>query len=152
MAEIIYVKNYDEVKDIARNKGLDPSSFIYAQDRFRLYGLDLSIFDKIVFVLDTEEMRQEVLIRTLDTKKPKTISFSDFKKQKEEKLNQPDPDQVCLSEKLEKFFHYTLSYQFDDSDWVTSIWARNDEEALRKVEAMKKTLTFEGQILSEQEY
>lgn len=49
------------------------------------------------------------------------------------------------------FFKYALTFDYDDACWGLELWAKDDRDANRKLEALKKTVRLEGKILGEQD-
>lgn len=47
------------------------------------------------------------------------------------------------------FFKYTLTFEYDDVEWVLELWAKNDKDANRKLEALKRTARVEAKIIEE---
>ena len=46
---------------------------------------------------------------------------------------------------------YSFTYRFDDSEWVTYLYANSEEEAKRKFWALKENGQYSGQIVYEVE-
>lgn len=65
------------------------------------------------------------------------------------KRAEPDPEFVRKDEYGRKLYKFTLSYAMDDKRYCTSIWAYDEEEAMKRVEAMRVSLTYDGQIFAE---
>jgi hypothetical protein len=59
---------------------------------------------------------------------------------------QPDPEFVRKDEYGRPLYCFTLSYQMDGSTYATEVWAYNIDEAKKRVQAMRETLTYEGQL------
>lgn len=49
------------------------------------------------------------------------------------------------------FFKYALTFDYDDEPWGLELWAKDDSDANRKLEALKKTVRIESKILEEED-
>lgn len=49
------------------------------------------------------------------------------------------------------FFKYALTFDYDGKSWGLELWAKDDKDADRKLEAIKKTVRIEGKILGEED-
>jgi len=61
---------------------------------------------------------------------------------------QPDPEFVRKDEYGRPLYCFTLSYQMDGSTYATEVWAYDQAEAEKRVQAMRESLTYEGQLFS----
>ena len=62
------------------------------------------------------------------------------------KREQPDPQFVRKDEYGRPLYCFLLSYDFDGGRWSTEVWAYSAEEAAARVEAMRKSLKYDGQL------
>lgn len=63
--------------------------------------------------------------------------------------NQPDDDQVFFDDDGQTWFHYTCSYQVGDKEFCLDLWALSYDDALCHIDAIKKTIKFDGQLYAE---
>ena len=60
----------------------------------------------------------------------------------------PDADCMVKDGYGRPLYTFLLSYQMDDRNYGAEIEAYSEQEALRKVEAMKQSLIYNGQLYS----
>lgn len=59
---------------------------------------------------------------------------------------QPDPEFVRRDEYGKPLYCFLLSYEMDGSRYSTEIWAYEESEAQKRVQAMRESLTYDGQL------
>jgi hypothetical protein len=59
---------------------------------------------------------------------------------------QPDAEFVRQDEYGRPLYCFLLSYEMDGSRYSTEVWAYDEAEAKRRVEAMRASLTYDGQL------
>lgn len=55
---------------------------------------------------------------------------------------------TSVSTSGETYYRFTVEYDYDGSLWETDIYALNHEDAQRKVEALKETARYAGQVMA----
>lgn len=68
----------------------------------------------------------------------KIINFSDYKK-----------EDIDSQYKLDDMFKYCLSYKMNEKIYSLDIWAYSITDAEERVEAIRNSLKYEGQLLKE---
>jgi hypothetical protein len=58
----------------------------------------------------------------------------------------PDPEFVRKDDFGRPMYCYALDYAMDDASWGAQIWAYSMEDAERRVEAMRSSLSLLGQM------
>jgi hypothetical protein len=61
----------------------------------------------------------------------------------------PDAEHVRNDEFGRPMYRFALSYEMDGKDWCTEVWVYSFEDAGTRVAAMSRTLTVQGQIITE---
>lgn len=64
------------------------------------------------------------------------------------KREQPAPDHIRRDDFGRPLYEFLLGYEAQGSHWSTSIWAYDEADAMEKVEGMRRTLEYRGQIFS----
>jgi hypothetical protein len=61
--------------------------------------------------------------------------------------NEPD-DQFVVEVDGEKWYAFAASYKVGDIAFIISFYARNEDEALQHVDAMRASMLYDGQLVS----
>jgi hypothetical protein len=64
------------------------------------------------------------------------------------KRAQPDPEHIRHDEYGRPLYEFLLSYDSDGKSFSTSIWAYDEAEAQQRVEGMRASLRYNGQVFS----
>ncbi len=68
--------------------------------------------------------------------------------EKRENRQAPGTEHVKVDDFGRPMFAFLLEYQMDGEEWGATIWAYDAEDAERRVNGMRETLTLSGQIYS----
>jgi hypothetical protein len=64
------------------------------------------------------------------------------------KRERPDPEFIMKDDFGREMFRFSLSYEMDGKQWATSVWAYDFEDAQKRVDGMRATLTLDGQLFT----
>lgn len=64
------------------------------------------------------------------------------------KRARPDPEYIRKDDYGREMFCFLLSYEMNGGHWSAEVWAYDEEEAQRRVAAMRESLTYDGQIFT----
>jgi hypothetical protein len=60
----------------------------------------------------------------------------------------PDPEFVMTDDFGRPMFAYLLSYDFNGGSWNIKLWAYSMEDAEARIQAMRESLTLDGQMFT----
>ncbi len=66
--------------------------------------------------------------------------------EKRNEREQPDAEFVRKDDFGRKMFCFALDYEFDGSHWSSEVWAYSEADAQARVEAMRESMRYMGQI------
>lgn len=67
---------------------------------------------------------------------------------KRNEREKPDPEFVRKDDFGRPLYCFLLDYEFDGANWSADVWAYSLEEAEKRVEAMRSSLTLKGQDMT----
>lgn len=67
---------------------------------------------------------------------------------KRNEREQPDAEHVRKDEFGRPLYEFLLAYEADGSHWSTTIWAYDEEEAIRRVAGMRESLKYMGKVFT----
>lgn len=63
--------------------------------------------------------------------------------------NQPDPKHVCTDAQGVTWYEFAVDFADDDNVFSFRIWAKNNEDAERRVQCIKESAFLKGKIFGE---
>jgi hypothetical protein len=67
---------------------------------------------------------------------------------KRNEREQPDAEHVRHDDFGRPLYEFLLDYEFDGSHWSASVWAYDEAEAQKRVESMRHSLRYMGQMFT----